>query len=181
LERDASALTSRWGNAAARRCRGFLAQARGEFGTAEVDFTEAADAFAALGVPLEGARSLLALGALLRRSGQRRRARDVLRRAREVFAGSGAASLVRATDAELGRIGGRVSMAPEELTEAERQVAGLVATGQSNAEVARTLHLSVKTIEAHLSHAYRKLGVRTRNELTALLARGHEQSGSSDR
>ena len=57
------------------------------------------------------------------------------------------------------------------LTERERDIAGLVSQGQSNKQVAAALFLSEKTIEHNLSRIYAKLGVRSRHELTRLLAR----------
>jgi DNA-binding NarL/FixJ family response regulator len=56
------------------------------------------------------------------------------------------------------------------LTEREREIAGLVSQGQSNKQVAAALFLSEKTIEHNLSRIYAKLGVRSRHELTRLLA-----------
>jgi DNA-binding NarL/FixJ family response regulator len=50
------------------------------------------------------------------------------------------------------------------LTPRERELVGLVGCGWSNAEIARELTLSVRTVETHLSAAYRKLGV-TRQQL----------------
>jgi DNA-binding NarL/FixJ family response regulator len=44
-------------------------------------------------------------------------------------------------------------------------VAALVAQGRTNREVAAELVLSEKTVESHLSHVYRKLGLRSRSEL----------------
>jgi DNA-binding CsgD family transcriptional regulator len=41
----------------------------------------------------------------------------------------------------------------------------LAANGLSNREIAETLIVTVLTVEFHLKHAYRKLGVRTREEL----------------
>jgi DNA-binding NarL/FixJ family response regulator len=55
--------------------------------------------------------------------------------------------------------------ARDELTEAERRVAELVAEGMPNREVAATLFVTVKTVEAALSRVYRKLGIRSRAEL----------------
>lgn len=55
------------------------------------------------------------------------------------------------------------------LTSREREIAGLVAGGASNAEVARRLVLSVRTVETHLAHAYAKLGIDGRAELVAAL------------
>ena len=54
-----------------------------------------------------------------------------------------------------------------ELTRRERQVAALVATGLTNREIAATLYLSVRTVEAHVDHILTKLGFRTRTRLAA--------------
>jgi DNA-binding CsgD family transcriptional regulator len=59
----------------------------------------------------------------------------------------------------------------DELTPQELQVAMLVAGGAPNREVGAALFLSPKTIEAHLGRIYRKLRVRSRTELAALVAR----------
>jgi DNA-binding NarL/FixJ family response regulator len=55
------------------------------------------------------------------------------------------------------------------LTAREMQVLSLVSQGLSNQQVAHKLNLSVRTIEAHLTHIYNKLGVGSRIE-AALLA-----------
>jgi DNA-binding NarL/FixJ family response regulator len=52
------------------------------------------------------------------------------------------------------------------LTAREREIAGLIAAGRTNREVAEQLVLSVRTIDAHLRNIYGKLGVRSRVELT---------------
>jgi DNA-binding NarL/FixJ family response regulator len=49
-------------------------------------------------------------------------------------------------------------------------VAQLVAQGLSNKEVAQALFVTVHTVEVHLSHAYAKLGVRSRTQLAGRLA-----------
>lgn len=58
----------------------------------------------------------------------------------------------------------------QELTERERQILELVATGQSNKEVARELKLAEKTVKHHMTNVLEKLQVRNRVE-AALLAR----------
>jgi DNA-binding NarL/FixJ family response regulator len=63
-----------------------------------------------------------------------------------------------------------VERARDELTPQELQVALIVASGASNREAASALFLSTKTIEFHLAHIYRKLGVRTRAQLAARAA-----------
>jgi DNA-binding CsgD family transcriptional regulator len=57
-----------------------------------------------------------------------------------------------------------------ELTANELQIALLVAGGASNAEVAAALFVSRKTIQHHLTSIYRKLGLRSRTQLAALVA-----------
>ena len=57
--------------------------------------------------------------------------------------------------------------ARDELTPAETQVASLAAEGKTNREIAGSLWMSEKTVEAHLSRVYRKTGVRNRSELAA--------------
>jgi DNA-binding CsgD family transcriptional regulator len=59
------------------------------------------------------------------------------------------------------------------LTAREREVAGLVAHGSSNADIARALTMSQATVKTHLTKIYAKLGVRTRTQLAVVLgARG---------
>ena len=77
----------------------------------------------------------------------------------------------RARD-ELERVGGRRPAAAGELTAAERRVSELAASGLSNKEIARTLFVSVHTVEVHLSHAYAKLGVHSRAQLARLFPTG---------
>lgn len=59
----------------------------------------------------------------------------------------------------------------DELTERELDVALLVVQGGSNREAADQLFLSVRTVEVHLGRVFRKLGVRSRVELTVLAHR----------
>src|SRR5207237_7964122 len=58
------------------------------------------------------------------------------------------------------------------LTAAELRVAVAVGAGRSNREAAAELFLSVKTVDSHLQHIYRKVGVRGRAELAVLVTRG---------
>jgi DNA-binding NarL/FixJ family response regulator len=56
------------------------------------------------------------------------------------------------------------------LTPSERRVAHLAAGGQTNRDIAQALFVTEKTIETHLSHAYQKLAIQSRSQLTSALA-----------
>jgi DNA-binding NarL/FixJ family response regulator len=56
------------------------------------------------------------------------------------------------------------------LTASERRVVDLAAKGQTNRDIAQTLYVTPKTVEVHLSNAYRKLGIGSRRELAGVLA-----------
>jgi len=57
----------------------------------------------------------------------------------------------------------------DSLTPSERRVADLAAAGRTNRDVAQELFVTPKTVEVHLSNAYRKLGIRSRRELAGAL------------
>jgi DNA-binding CsgD family transcriptional regulator len=113
--------------------------------------------------PFEHARALLVQGRVERRAKRKRAAREALEKAAEIFDGLPAPLWAAKVDAELQRLG--VRKPPDELTETETQIARLAAQGLSNPEIAAALFVSRKTVEANLSKAYRKLGVRSRVEL----------------
>ena len=54
---------------------------------------------------------------------------------------------------------------PDDLSEREVQVLGLIALGHTNTEIGEQLYLSVRTVETHRSHIQQKLGLSTRAEL----------------
>lgn len=155
--------------ATAARGRGLLAADAGELESA-VDWLERALAeHDRLPVPFERARTLLALGRVQRRAKLRLPARDSLERAIALFDHLDAPLWAAKARAEVARTGGR-RRAGAELTPTEDQVAELVAAGHSNKEVAAQLFVTPKTVEAHLSRIYAKLGVRSRTQLTGRLA-----------
>jgi ATP/maltotriose-dependent transcriptional regulator MalT len=116
--------------------------------------------------PLQLGRTLLAAGSIHRQATHKRHARDALLGALAIFENLGAPLWADKARAELLRISGR-RPAEEELSESERRVAALAAEGRSNKEIAAALYLSVRTVETHLTHIYRKLGLRSRTELAA--------------
>jgi DNA-binding CsgD family transcriptional regulator len=170
FEQAAESSVSTWALGAAARCRGLLGDE--DF---EADFARALELHEALGAPFETARTQLCLGERLRRSRRRKEARGVLRGAIEKFERLGAAPWAERAANELRASGETVQpgavIATSELTPQELQVALAVAKGATNREAGAALFLSPKTIEAHLSRVYRKLEIRSRTELAALLAR----------
>jgi DNA-binding NarL/FixJ family response regulator len=85
----------------------------------------------------------------------------------------GAAPLAEDARAELYAAGGRPRATElkgvEALTPSERRVAELAAQGQTNREIAQSLFVTPKTVEVHLSNAYRKLDIHSRRQLAAEL------------
>ncbi|CAO5238361.1 helix-turn-helix transcriptional regulator [Frankia sp. AgKG'84/4] len=59
--------------------------------------------------------------------------------------------------------------AVDTLTDAERRVAALAALGHTNGEIADRLYITTSTVEQHLTRVYRKLNVRSRADLPAVL------------
>ncbi|MEU0118748.1 AAA family ATPase [Streptomyces bobili] len=113
--------------------------------------------------------ALLTHGRLLSTGGDRSRARDSLREAAERAERLGAVRL-RSRAEEALRAGGarRTTTAhtgAASLTGSERRIAELAATGRTNTEIADLLHIARRTVETHLTSAYRKLGIRRRGEL----------------
>ena len=156
----ARTLGSPFGFAGAERCSGLLAAAHGdlESGLATLERSVAEPERLS---PLEHARTLLALGKLRHQALQKKTGRDALEQAVAIFDQLGAALWAERARMELARISGRRAVG-DGLTETETRVAELAATGHSNKEIAAALFMGVSTVEAHLSHVYRKLGIRSR-------------------
>ena len=112
-------------------------------------------------------RAALALGTVLRRMREVRRAREATERALSIFERLGTPPWIDAARQELARLPGRRPGSDGGLTNAESAIAALVAAGRSNREVAAELVLSVKTVEVTLTRVYEKLGIRSRSELAA--------------
>ena len=127
--------------------------------------------------PYEQARTHLVLGEHLRRTRRRSAARQELRAALAGFDRIGARPWAELARAELRACGGRqpphedIRPSTQRLTPQEQRVAESVAEGHSNREVAAALFLSPRTVEFHLSSAYRKLGVTNRTALARALRR----------
>jgi DNA-binding CsgD family transcriptional regulator len=167
-ELSAERLGSPWALATAARGRGLVEAAGGDLDRAFAAYERAAAGLEAFPYPFELGRTLLCLGAARRRARQKALARDALEQALAIFGDLGAGLWTVKAEAELRRISGRRrATLDESLTETELRVAELAAGGRSNKEIAAALHVSVHTVSAHLSHVYRKLGIRSRTQLAA--------------
>src|SRR5438067_262581 len=123
------------------------------------------------GMPVLEARLRHRLGALLRRSGQDRAARPLLRRASELAEACGAERLAKKAGDELTLAHGRQhrrEVDPDALTAAEQRVRRLAEQGVKARQIADQLFVSLNTIETHLQRIYRKLGINSQRELIAL-------------
>jgi DNA-binding CsgD family transcriptional regulator len=167
FERQARALGRTWALAAAARCEGLLRSAKGDLEGASVAMEEALRLYEHLELPFERARSLLELGRLQRRRKQRRLARQTLETAYEGFCSLGAPVWAARSRAELARVGGPAT--PAGLTATEDGIARLAADGLTNRAIALRTFVTVKTVEANLARAYRKLGVSSRAQLARAL------------
>lgn len=158
-----------WAGLTAKRCSVLAGLAAAGPGEAADELTAAADGYARLGLRFERARTLLMLGRHQRALNKRTAARESLTLASDEFGALGCSGWSARAAAELDRVSGRRAGA-EILTASERRVVELAVAGLPNKEIAGRLHVSVYTVEAHLSHAYAKLGVRSRAQLAARLA-----------
>ncbi|WP_405713910.1 AAA family ATPase [Streptomyces xanthophaeus] len=166
-------LAERWGTAHAL---GIAALARGVItpGRAGIELlAEAADTLAASPARTEQARADLELGRRLLTRGDHAKARPHLRSAADLAHVCGALSLAHSARRLLIAAGGRMpeltGSREDLLTGAERKVVGLVLDGASNREIAQSLCVTLRTVETHLTSAYRKLGVSRRAALAAAL------------
>jgi DNA-binding CsgD family transcriptional regulator len=156
--------------AAYARCRGLAAQATDE---AEDELKRSAALAERAGAPFEQARSLLGLGQLYRRDRRRGTARKPLAAALAIFEYLGAESWAEQVRVELNASGVEVERKAVDLSRLSPQemcVAAAAAEGLSNQQTAMRLFLSVRTVEFHLSNAYRKLGISRRAQLVRLIS-----------
>ncbi|MFD3308226.1 AAA family ATPase [Streptomyces sp. NPDC058694] len=126
--------------------------------------------------------ALIAQGRGLTAAGERARAREALREAAERAERLGAVRMRAAAEAALREGGARRAATARtgsgSLTASERRIAELAAQSRTNMEIAELLHLARRTVETHLTSAYRKLGIRRRAELGAALTDAGSRSGS---
>ena len=169
-ELDAARLGRPTPRLAAARVRALHRAACGDIAGAATGLRSAIDDGGDAVQPLERARAWLSLGAVLRRSRQRRATIDALQTAHEQFERLGARSWANRAVDLLPRNSHDRSATKPALTAAETRVSALVAQGLTNRQAADQLFVSVRAVEVHLTSIYRKLGVKSRTQLAARLA-----------
>jgi DNA-binding CsgD family transcriptional regulator len=169
LEEHAGSMAVPSAIAAAARCRALVLAQDGNVDAARARIERALSEQVRLHEPFEVARTYLAQGSIERRAKRKADARNALGKAEAIFDELGARLWLERAQRELARTGVTRSI-DRELTPTERRVAELAASGAQNKEIAGALFVSVKAVEANLSRAYAKLGIRSRVELAAGLA-----------
>ena len=166
-------LAQRWG---AARATGVALRAAGIAHGDEKGLELLADAVHTLEdahAPVEHARALVDLGGALRRRGARSQARDHLRSGLDLAHRHGAIALAERGRDELMVAGARprrdALRGRDALTSSELRVARLAAEGNTNNEIAQLLFITPRTVEAHLTSSYAKLGIGSRRDLSAAL------------
>jgi ATP/maltotriose-dependent transcriptional regulator MalT len=153
--------------AAAAYCRGLLDDDPGLL-------QHAADRYGDAGRPFLRAKALEAAAVKLADRGDRRAARVAFTRADDVYDGLGAHWDLAHLRAQLRQYGIRrgprakhrqVRVGWGSLTPTESRIAGMVAGGMSNPQIAEQLVLSPRTVGTHVSHILAKLGVRSRIDI----------------
>ncbi len=128
------------------------------------------------GAELEHVHALLLLGSALRQSERADTAHRTLRTAADVAARLGAHVVEERARAELVASGLRprrsASTGRDALTASEQRIARMAAAGWSNAGIAEQLVIQPKTVQFHLTNAYRKLGIAGRDGLSGALGVG---------
>jgi DNA-binding CsgD family transcriptional regulator len=183
LAADELVLARRWGDphaiGASLRVLGLV-----EGGTAGIGLLrEAVEVLAGSEARLEHARALVGLGAALRRANRRTEARERLREGVDLAQKLGAFGLAGRANDEIAATGARprkvFQTGLDALTASERRVGQLAAEGMSNKEIAQTLFVTIKTVEVHLSHTYRKLEISSRAQLQNALLTAAPNSASA--
>jgi DNA-binding NarL/FixJ family response regulator len=164
LERNGKRVDRPWTLAMGARYRGMLHAARGDFASALESVQEAMTQHDRMTMPFEKARTQILLGQLQRRQRYRELAAKTLRDAASTFERLGAPLWASRARDELARakVSTRVSAV---LSPSEQRVAELAGKGMTNREVAASLFISPKTVDANMVRIYRKLGIHSRAEL----------------
>ena len=156
---------------------GLMARGRGLLASdadAEAHYHESIAKLETCGARLQLARTQLVYGEWLRRQRRRRDARAQLEVARDTFESMGANGFADRARVELLATGAsarkRVDETRHDLTPQESQIARLAAAGATNPEIGARLFISANTVDYHLRKVYRKLDIKSRQELASVLS-----------
>ncbi len=173
--------------AIAGRARARVLLAAAQPGAAAEIALGAAGRAEASGAALEAARARVIAGLALAKTGNRERAITELEAAERVLSACGAPGFAGQAGAALRRLGRRPLArhgepgAVSSLSEREREIADLVATGLSNRQIAARCFLSTKTVERHLTNIFVKLDAPNRAALAGILvAHRHKRSDEAE-
>jgi DNA-binding CsgD family transcriptional regulator len=153
IERDDFLAEDIVGRSHASLARAILEQRFGDGARATAIALDAAQGYRELGWPLYRARALEVAGEVAQ--------------ARAIYDACGAVADAR----RLGAIPGAMAETTAKLSEREIEIARLIADGRGNPAIAETLSVSVKTVEKHISSIFEKLGVKSRTQVAAIVAR----------
>jgi DNA-binding CsgD family transcriptional regulator len=147
-----------------RVAEGALAAAAGDAETARWRFEDALDCFTRCGAPFDAALTRVELARCLETLGRRAAAERELTAAIETLDRIGAIGWVERvrTLAQTLHASDAAVSDPAGLSPRELEVVSLIAQGRSNAEIAATLVISLRTVERHVSTIYEKLGAHGR-------------------
>ncbi len=166
-------------NARLDRAEALLHAERGESDLGASLLTAGVKTFEELGQPIEQGHTLLMLSQVERRRRRYAAARAAATEALAVLTRIGAKPWIEQAVRTLAWVDGTTPDLPavtkvpsgalSALTPTESRIATMVREGASNREIATKMFLSVKTVEATLTRIYRKLGVRSRTQLSSRL------------
>jgi DNA-binding CsgD family transcriptional regulator len=160
--------------------RALLALESGDAAAAARLAERAAKGADAVGADVQAARSRALAGRAWGEAGSRDPAVALLGRAEAELTACGAHRMRDEAARDLRRLGQRVTARQrrsarggdiERLSGREREIAGLVALGRTNREIAAELFVSEKTVEGHLTNVFSKLGVSTRAAVAGVIGR----------
>jgi DNA-binding NarL/FixJ family response regulator len=165
LEPTAEKLACRWPKATLAYGQATLAEAKGQLEEAERLHAQSVLLHEQGGQPAAHIIALINQGVFLRRRGRARDARQPFAIAAQAAQSCDLSWFAEWARRELVQAGGRPSRHRGILTVQEAAVAGLAAAGLGNPDIAKQLHVSVRTVETHLGRVYAKLGVANRSQL----------------
>lgn len=179
LESQGKSLGRPWALATGARCRAHLAAADGDLAGARAASEQALWHHRQLPMPFELARTLLVKGMIERQGRDQPAAHATLGHALDIFEHLDAPLWAGKARRERSKITAGASV--NGLTETEQRVAALVALAHTNREIASAMFVTENTVQTHIRHIFRKLGLTSRTQLAALLLSGPASAATHER